>query len=146
MNGKYFIDTNIFIYSFDASNIQKQNKSKEIIANALENSNGIISYQVIQEFLNVSTKKFKSPLIIADAQRVLTTILEPLCEVFSSIELYHQALEISERWQYSFYDSLVLSAAIKADCKTIYSEDLQHRQTIQNLQIINPFIKDGNKV
>ena len=140
MSGKYFIDTNIFVYTFDASNIEKQNKSKEIVANALENSNGIISYQVIQEFLNVSTKKFTSPLSVADAQRYLTTILEPLCEVFSSIELYHQALEISERWYYSFYDSLVISAAIKADCKTIYSEDLQHSQKIQNLQIINPFI------
>ena len=141
MNGKYFIDTNIFIYTFDASNIEKQIKSKEIVMNALENSNGIISYQIIQEFLNVSTKKFKSPLSVADAQRYLTTILEPLCEVFSSIELYHQALEISERWQYSFYDSLVISAAIKADCKTIYSEDLQHSQKIYNLQIINPFIQ-----
>ena len=141
MNGKYFIDTNIFVYTFDASNIEKQNKSKKLVANALENSNGIISYQVIQEFLNVSTKKFKSPLSVADAQRYLTTILEPLCEVFSSIELYHQALEISERWHYSFYDSLVVSAAIKADCKTIYSEDLQHNQKIQNLQIINPFIQ-----
>lgn len=141
MNDKYFIDTNIFVYTFDASNIEKQNKSKELVANAFENSNGIISYQVIQEFLNVSTKKFQSPLSVADAQRYLTTILEPLCEVFSSIELYHQALEISERWHYSFYDALIISAAIKADCKTIYSEDLQHNQKIQDLQIINPFIQ-----
>ena len=69
MKGKYFIDTNIFVYTFDSSNREKQKLSKEIVAQALENSTGIISYQVIQEFLNVSTKKFKSPLTIADCQR-----------------------------------------------------------------------------
>ncbi|MBN2105081.1 PIN domain-containing protein [bacterium] len=144
MNDKCFIDTNIFIYTFDHSNVKKQKKSREIIANALEKSNGIISYQVIQEFLNASTKKFKSPLSIADSQRYLSVILEPLCEVFSSIELYHQALDIMERCQYSFYDSLIISAALKAECQILYSEDLQHNQKIQNLKIINPFIlNDG---
>ena len=141
MNGKYFIDTNIFVYTFDNSNKTKQRMSKELVANALENSTGIISYQVIQEFINVSTKKFESPLSISDCQRYLNVILEPLCEVFSGIELYHQALDIMERWQYSFYDSLIISAALKSDCKILYSEDLQHDQKIQNLSIINPFVQ-----
>ena len=140
MNGKYFIDTNIFVYTFDSSDSEKQKLSKQIVAHALENSTGVISYQVIQEFLNVSTKKFKSPLTSTDCQRYLNVILEPLCEVFSNIELYHQALDILERWHYSFYDSLIISAALKADCKFIYSEDLQHNQKIQNVTIINPFI------
>ena len=140
MNGKYFIDTNILIYTFDNTNKNKQQKSKEIVGHALENTAGIISFQVIQEFLNVSTRKFKSPLSIADSQRYLNTVLEPLCEVFSSTELYHQTLDIMDRWQYSFYDSLIISAAVKADCKIIYSEDLQHNQKIKDLSILNPFI------
>ncbi len=140
MNGKFFIDTKIFVYTFDSSNREKQKLSKEIVAQALENSTGIISYQVIQEFLNVSTKKFKSPLTVADCQRYLNVILEPLCEIFSNIELYHQALDVMERWHYSFYDSLIISAALKADCEIIYSEDLHHDQKIQNVTIINPFI------
>ena len=61
MNGKYFIDTNIFVYTFDNSDSEKQKLSQQIVAHALEKSTGVISYQVIQEFLNVSTKKFKSP-------------------------------------------------------------------------------------
>jgi predicted nucleic acid-binding protein len=140
MNDKYFIDTNIFVYTFDNANKIKQKKSKEIVSNALNNSNGIISYQVIQEFLNVSTKKFKSTLSVVDCQRYLNVILEPLCEVFSSVELFHQALDIMERWQYSFYDSSIIAAAIKGECKILYSEDLQHNQKIQNLIILNPFI------
>ncbi|MBN1290417.1 MAG: PIN domain-containing protein [Candidatus Latescibacteria bacterium] len=140
MNDKYFIDTNIFVYTFDSSDREKQKLSREIVTQALENSTGIISYQVIQEFLNVSTKKFQSPLTPTDCQKYLTVILEPLCEIFSNIELYHQALDIMERWHYSFYDSLIISAALKADCKTIYSEDLQHNQKIEHLTIINPYI------
>jgi predicted nucleic acid-binding protein len=142
MKGKYFIDTNIFVYTFDHTNRKKQKRSKEIIAEALEKSTGVVSYQVIQEFLNVSTKKFKFPLSLTDCQRYLNIILEPLCEVFSSIELYHHALEIMERWQYSFYDSLIISAALTADCKIIFSEDLQHNQKIHNLTVINPFIPE----
>lgn len=145
MNDKFFIDTNIIVYTFDQSDRKKQKLSKEIIIQAIENSTGIISYQVIQEFLNISTTKFKSPLSILDCQRYVNTILEPLCEVFSSIELYHQALDIMERWQYSFYDSLIISAALKAECKIIYSEDLQHKQKIRNLTIINPFINESTQ-
>lgn len=140
MNDKYFIDTNIFIYSFDKSNSRKHEVSKDIIADALEHSSGIISYQVIQEFLSVATRKFKNPLSYSDCQRYLNIVLEPICEVFSSIELYHQAMDVMERWQYSFYDSLIISAALKAQCKILFSEDFQNNQKIQNLTIQNPFI------
>ncbi|MBN1181932.1 MAG: PIN domain-containing protein [Bacteroidales bacterium] len=140
MNGKYFIDTNIFVYTFDNKEPDKNKISNEIVAEALENSTGIISYQVIQEFINVSIKKFASPLSFIDCQKYLNVVLEPLCEVFSSIELYHQALDVMERWQYSFYDSLIITAALKAQCKLLYSEDLRHDHKIQNITILNPFI------
>ena len=140
MNGKYFIDTNIFVYTFDRSNREKQKLSKEIVTQALENSTGIISYQVIQEFLTVSFRKFKKPLTLSDCQQYLNTILDPLCEISAGIGLFMKALEISERWQYSFYDSLIICAALNSKCKILYSEDLQHGQVIQELEIINPFI------
>ena len=141
MNDKFFIDTNIFIYSFDNSDPEKQFISKRIIDDGLSNSNSIISYQVIQEFINVATKKFSTPLSISDCQKYFSVILEPLCEIFSSIDLYYQALEIMERWKYSFYDSLIISAAIKGNCSVLYSEDLQDHQKIFDLTIVNPFIK-----
>jgi len=183
MSDKYFIDTNIFIYSFDTENPQKNDIAKKLIANALENGTGIISYQVIQEFLNVATQKFIKPLtfkdaqrylnLIAnalengtgiisyqviqeflnvatqkfikpltfkDAQRYLNVVLEPLCEVFSSTELFHKALEIMDRWRFPFYDSLIISAALQADCVTLYTENMQHNQAIKDLTIKNPFI------
>jgi len=55
-------------------------------------------------------------------------------------DLYHRSLEITERWQLSFYDSLIISAAVKSECSIIYTEDLQHGQKIFELEIVNPFM------
>lgn len=140
MSAKYFLDTNIFVYSFDTQYPDKQKCAKELIGKALEDGNGCISYQVVQEFINVSTRKFVTSLSANDAEGYLTMVLEPLCEIFSTINLYRKALEIIERWQYSFYDSLIIASAASADCRILYTEDLQHDQKIENLKIINPFI------
>ena len=140
MKGKYFLDTNIIVYSFDCENLSKQKVARDLISNALNKQSACISYQVIQEFLNVALNKFTNPLSNSDAQKYLTRTLEPLCEVFSSIPLYHKAIEIQERWKFSFYDSLIITAALLSDCAVLYSEDMQHEQKIEGLIIINPFI------
>ncbi len=140
MKDKFFLDTNIFVYSFDRSNEPKRQKASQLIKQALVESKGCISYQVIQEFLNVATKKFATPLSLLDGQRYLDSVLYPLCQIFASVDLYHQALHLMQRWQYSFYDALILAAALQADCKILYSEDLQHGQAIKSLTILNPFL------
>ena len=74
-----------------------------------------------------------------DAAQVLHTVLAPLWRVHPSPALYLQALEVQERYRLSFYDSMIVAAALEADCRRILSEDLQHGQRIGNLQIVNPF-------
>ncbi len=139
MKDKFFLDTNILVYSFDKLNSDKQQIAQGLIQDALSGQHGCISSQVVQEFLNVAARKFAPPLSFKDSQIYLTTVLEPLCEIFTSIELYHQALELSARWQYSFYDALIIGAALMTDCNILYTEDLQSGQKIQNLRIVNPF-------
>ncbi len=140
MKDKYFIDTNIFIYAFDQEDSEKNKIANNLIKSALIEGQGCISFQIIQEFINVSTKKIKVPMSFSDCHKYLDSVLSPLCEIFTNIDLYHGALEIMERWLYSFYDSLVIAGAIQADCEILYSEDLQHNQKIQSLKVINPFI------
>lgn len=140
MKDKYFLDTNIIIYSFDSTNASKQATARNLISQAFAHQPACISYQVIQEFLNAALKKFKTPLSPSDAQKYITSTLEPLCEIFSSIALFQKSIEIQERWQFSFYDSLIISAALSANCTILYSEDLQHEQKIEDLVIINPFV------
>ncbi|NER21948.1 MAG: PIN domain-containing protein [Symploca sp. SIO1C2] len=140
MKGNFFLDTNILIYTFDQSQPQKQAISRDLVRDALNNRSGCISYQVIQEFLNVASKKFANSLSVSDCQTYLTNVLEPLCEVFSSTGLFHRALEISSRWKFSFYDSLIVASALSVDSKILYTEDLKHEQKIEDMIIFNPFL------
>ncbi len=111
-----------------------------MVATALKTQKGIISFQVVQEFLNVATRKFETPLTETEAEKYINQVLTPLCEVFANMELYIKAVKIMERWQYSFYDSLIIAAALQAECKILYTEDLQLMQLIEStLTIKNPF-------
>ena len=139
MSDKYFIDTNIFVYSFSPSDMRRRKRAESIIENALKSRRGCISFQVIQEFVNVATRKFPIPLSIPDCGRYLKDVLSPLCEVFSSVELYEQALDLMERWRFSYYDSLIVASALRADCDILYSEDFQDSQKIFELTVRDPF-------
>jgi predicted nucleic acid-binding protein len=139
MSDKFFLDTKVLVYSFDRIDPRKRAIAQDLISAGLESGAGIISYQVVEEFLDVATRKFVIPLTAADAQRYLSVVLEPLCEVYSSPELFHQALEIADAWRLSFHDSLIVAAALQADCRILYSEDLQDGLKIRGLSVRNPF-------
>ncbi len=140
MKGKYFLDTNILVYCFDAAQPAKRDISLALVTTALDNGKGIISWQVVQEFLNVATRKFAEPLTIPDASIYLEKVLNPLCELYPALELYQASLLIKQQTAYSFCDSLIIAAALAGKCKILYSEDLQHGQVIEGLEIINPYL------
>jgi predicted nucleic acid-binding protein len=140
MSAKFFLDTNIFVYSFDSRHPAKQKKAQSLIDKALSDHSGLISTQVIQEFLNVALRKFEKPLSVEESRSYLDLVLTPLCEVFPTAKLYQQALEITAETGFSFYDSLILASASAGDCKILYTEDLQNNQRVANLTIQNPFL------
>lgn len=139
MSAKYFIDTNVLVYSFDDSHPAKKARSEEIIWDALQTGSGIISTQVVQEFLNVATHKFATPMKSDDARMYLRLVLNPLCRVYPEIAQYDNCLELHAETGYSFYDSLILSAAIQGGCEILYSEDLQDHQQVRGVRIENPY-------
>jgi predicted nucleic acid-binding protein len=98
-----------------------------------------VSYQVIQEFFNVAFKSFLKPLPVDDAENYLRTIFMPLLAVHSSARLYVEAIRIRDSHRLSWYDSLIVSAALDADCEILYSEDLQDGRKLEGLTIQNPF-------
>lgn len=139
MSAKHFIDTNIFVYSFDNLQPSKKERASALIQEALETGLGMISTQVIQEFLNVATQKFAVPMQIEDAVAYTRLVLNPLCQVYPDLALYESCLEIQAKTRYSFYDSLILAAALQGGCGMLYSEDLQDRQHVRGVRIVNPF-------
>lgn len=144
MSAKFFLDTNIVVYTFDSGAPKKKRRAQELVEQALRTQEGMVSTQVVQEFLNVATTKFSVPLKLSDTQQYLQDVLGPLCLVFPSIDLYRQALVLQQDMQYSFYDSLIIAGALQADCDALYSEDLQHGQQIRGMRILNPFISSSS--
>lgn len=140
MKDNYFIDTNIFIYSFDMDARVKRERAKEIIKTALIDGKGFVSIQVIREFYNVATRKFESPMNVIAAKEYLDTVFAQLTVVYPSFDFISTGLDISATTKYSFYDSLIISAAINSNCSVLVTEDMQHGQKIQGLTIKNPFL------
>ena len=137
---RFFLDTNIFVYNHDSRDLNKRMIATKLIESALDNQSGVISSQVIQEFINIATRKFEVKFQSDDLQDYVQSILYHLWEVSPTQILFDEALYISDRYKYTFYDSLIIAAALTSGCDILYSEDLQHGQKIQNLQIINPFL------
>ena len=135
---KEFLDTNIFVYTFDSA-ASKCAKARAIVSQALEDRRGVISYQVVQEFLNVATRKFAPPMQPSEAQRYLVRVLMPLCEVFPDSSIYSLALSISAEAGIGFYDALIVASATAAGCGRLLTEDLQHGRRIGGVEIQNPF-------
>lgn len=140
MNDRFFLDTNIFVYSFDSRAPQKAKRARQLIRRALETRKGIISYQVVQEFFNVALRRFAQPMTTADAEQYLATVFRALWVVHSSQALYGDALRLSGRYALSWFDSLIVAAALQGECAVLYSEDLQHRQRFGDLRVENPFL------
>jgi predicted nucleic acid-binding protein len=134
-----FFDSNVLVYALDASSPAKRATAQRLIQNALRTGDGRISFHVVQETLNVIVHKFPTPITPADARQFLDEALVPLWRVMPSQALYERALSIHDRYQFRFYDALIIAAALTAGCTRLYSEDLQHGQQIEGLTVENPF-------
>jgi predicted nucleic acid-binding protein len=134
-----FIDSNVFIYLFDEADARKHAIARRLVQSALADASGIVSFQVVQETLNVLTRKLRVPTKPDDAAAFMRDTLEPLWRIQPSAALYGKGLELQERLGFGFYDSLIAAAAIEAGCKRLLTEDLQHGQRVEGVRIENPF-------
>lgn len=139
MSAELFIDTNVFIYHLDTSDARKSRIAERIVRGALVDRNACISFQVVQECLNTALSKARVALTPGAARDYLDAVLLPLLQVPASGALYHRAVDIQERWRFSFYDSLIVAGALSAGCSRLLSEDLQDGQRIESLTVENPF-------
>ena len=134
---KVFFDTNILVYSADVSDARKQKIATALIKSAIDSGNGVISTQCLQEFFNVAQKKLN--ISKEAAKELVEYFADNLPVVEISVPLILSAVDISIKSQFSFWDSLILSAASDTGCATVYSEDLSDQQIIAGARIQNPF-------
>jgi len=127
-----FFDTNILVYLI-AGEAQKTERAEELLAEG-----GVVSVQVLDEFVAVATRKLGAPWNrIRQTLTVLRSILE-VCPL--TIETHERALDLAERDGWHIYDALIVAAAQMAEADILYTEDLQSgRRVDRKLRIINPF-------
>ena len=135
MSGKLqFLDTNILVYAYSEDDPQK----REVARSLMSSGEVMISTQVLQEFANIAHKKLKVNL-----QEIQATIEELSSRIplwINSDETLKKGCQIAARYGYSFYDSLIISAAIESQSVLLFSEDMHGGQKIENqLEIVNPF-------
>ena len=139
MSDKVFLDTNLLVYAIDPTEPGKQAVAQKWIARAHQAGDGCLSYQVVQEWFNVVLRKAAVPLSTEQAASIYRTLIEPLWHVQSSRELVDTAIDLYQHDSLSWWDSLIVSAAIRGGCDRLLSEDLQHGRKVRGVKIINPF-------
>ena len=137
MSDSVFIDTNVLVYSCDIDAGAKRQIAESVLLKARQDGNGVVSLQVLQEFYNTVTRKLASPMPREDA-RIVVHSLSHWCIETSQREI-HRAFQIEDQAKISFWDAMIVSAAIRAGATRILSEDLNAGQEIGGVRIENPF-------
>ncbi|WP_105403522.1 PIN domain-containing protein [Neorhizobium sp. T7_12] len=133
-----FLDTNILLYS--VSRDPAENRKRSIAQEYLGRSDCVLSIQVLQEFYVQATRSSRAhPLSHELAVNFIETWLH-FKVIENTTAVLKAALEVRERTKFSFWDSMVVAAAFVGECDELVSEDLSHRQQIDRLTIINPFL------
>ena len=127
-----FLDSNIVLY-LASEDLLKADRAQELVAEG-----GTISVQVLNEIANISRRKMG--LSWAETRNFLLMIRGLLKVEPITIEIHDVGISLAERYQLSVYDSMIVSAALSAECDTLLSEDLQDGLLINGrLRVLNPF-------
>jgi predicted nucleic acid-binding protein len=133
MTAKAFFDTNILIYA-----LSDQDKTKNAKARKIMDNGGVLSSQVVAETCLNLKRKINYP------EDLLEKCIKGLYSQFQVIplgeEIFIRSCRLREQYSLSYWDSLIIAAALEAHCDTLYSEDLHHGQQFGNTKIVNPFI------
>jgi predicted nucleic acid-binding protein len=134
MNDNIFLDTNILVYSYSNNEPDKLSIARTLISE----NNSFVSTQVLQELSNTITRKLG--FSYADAINVIKEVVQNNNLHTNTQSTITEACQIAEHYKFSFYDSMILAAALEANCSILYSEDMHHNQVIDGkIKIINPF-------
>ena len=139
MSADFFLDTNVLVHAF-GTKAQASPEIRTEIAQEIVARGGAISVQVLNEFARVASRK---ALLGWDRIAGLLGVIKELCDppVPINLEIHESAVRLSRKFGFNIYDSLIIAAALRAGCKTIYSEDMQHGQVVEGIRIENPFLR-----
>ena len=129
---KAFFDTNVLVYTITTD-------ARGNIARRRLGDGGVVSTQVLNEFVRVARKKLRLEWAIVEAALVeLRALFDDVTPV--ALSTHEFAVSLARRDGFDIYDALILAAALEAGCETLYSEDFQHGRRFGDLTVVNPFL------
>lgn len=138
-----FVDTNVLIYAIDQADPKKQHAARLWRAELWKSRRGRISFQVLHEFFVKVTKKWPDA---RDSARAEVRDLLAWKPVVLDGVILERAWKIQDRYQISFWDSLIVAAAKMAECGYLLTEDLQAGQDLDGVVVVNPFLKEPDSL
>ena len=136
MSARSFLDTNVLVYTDDHDTPDKQRVALDLVERFRLQGTGVVSTQVLQEYFSAATRKLK---VRPDLARRKVEIFARLDLVQVDLDLILSAIDLHRLQMVSFWDALIVRAALASGCIVLLSEDLQTGQRFNGLQIINPF-------
>jgi predicted nucleic acid-binding protein len=138
MTARVFVDSNVLIYAHDLEAGSRRERAAECLRQLWETRAGCLSTQVLQEFYVTVTRKIPSPLPRSAAREIVRNYAAWVRSAITPATVV-RASEISETWQLSFWDGMIVAAAEQDQAAELLTEDLQHGQTVAGVRILNPF-------
>ncbi len=140
---RVFVDTNLWAYRFDQSAPDKSRRVSAWLREIAAEHEIVVSTQVLIELRSVLTRKLKPPLSFEVTQGALSAIAR-FEVVATDHHLVLDAHELAQREQLSWFDALIVEAAVRSDCSVLYTEDLSHGRRYGGLQVCNPLQVENN--
>jgi predicted nucleic acid-binding protein len=133
-----FVDTNVLAYLFDDSERKKRDRARERLEREQREREIVLSTQVLQE-LYVALTKGRAPIATAEIAETAVREASGFTVVQVDTPLVLSGIQASQRNRISFWDALIVRAAAQSGCALLLSEDLNHGQVIDGVQVENPF-------
>lgn len=137
MKNRIFLDTNVLIYADDVANQAKRDKAKDVIKKLTRSGKAVLSTQVLKEYFAIATTKLK---LAPDVARGRVEVFSQLDVIVVRTDLILQAIDLHRLNSISFWDALIVRAAAVGGCSELLTEDLQHGQRFDGVQVVNPFL------
>ncbi len=137
MSGAEFFDSNLLCYTDDADDNRRREGALDLWQQSRSAGRAVISVQVLQEYFSVVTRKMGvDPTIAIEKMRLFQRARVIVPDGDAVIE----AARLGVEQRLSFWDAMIVTAAIQGGCTRLYSEDLQHGRRLAGLEIVNPFV------
>ena len=138
MTDLVFVDTNVLVYARDAGYPRKQERAARWMTHLWHNRTGRLSYQVLQEFYTTVTVKLRPGMGVTAARQEVRALVSwnPVTVDEAVVE---RAWAVQDRWDFSWWDALIIGAAQLSGCRSLLTEDLQDGQALGDVRVLNPF-------